>query len=503
MTEAAAATPTPILPYEAAEEMLRRRSARAGLLEFTRYTKPDYQTNWHHDALCRYLDRFVSGEIKRLMVFMPPRHGKSELVSRRLPAYIFGRDPDTSIISCSYGADLASRMNRDVQRIIESPTYRKLFPDTTLFGTNVRTVADGSYLRNSDIFEIVGHTGVYRSAGVGGGITGMGCVYGIIDDPLKNREEASSRTIRETIWEWYTSTFYTRLEKDAQILITMTRWHEGDLAGKVLELAESEGGEKWTIVNFPAVAETPSEDDPRHVGDPLWPEKYDTRRLEAIRTTLGSYQWSALYQQRPTPQEGGMFKRQWFTIIDQAPRDLIKVRRWDLAASLNKGDWTAGLHYGRKDGRFYILDLQHVRESPAGVEALVRQTAQTDGYETMIRMEREPGSSGVNTVDHYARHVLVGYSFLGVPSTGSKEVRAQPVSAAAEAGNVFLVKGPWNLVFLDEVTTFPNGDNDDIVDVLSGAHHDLTQNDGATELTLEHAGGFGPQNKMKIRGGLM
>jgi predicted phage terminase large subunit-like protein len=198
-----------------------------------------------------------------------------------------------------------------------------------------------------------------------------------------------------------------------------------------------------------------------------------------------------------------MFKRQWFTIIDQAPRDLIKVRRWDLAASLNKGDWTAGLHYGRKDGRFYILDLQHVRESPAGVEALVRQTAQTDGYETMIRMEREPGSSGVNTVDHYARHVLVGYSFLGVPSTGSKEVRAQPVSAAAEAGNVFLVKGPWNLVFLDEVTTFPNGDNDDIVDVLSGAHHDLTQNDGATELTLEHAGGFGPQNKMKIRGGLM
>jgi len=184
------------------------------------------------------------------MVFMPPRHGKSELVSRRFPAFALGRDPNTRIIACSYGATLAARLNRDIQRIIDTPGYLSLFPSTRLYGENVRTRAQGTYLRNSDIFEIVGHAGFCASAGVGGAITGMGFDIGIIDDPIKNQEEAESITYRNMVWEWYGSTFYTRAEKDAIILLTMTRWHQDDLAGRLLNDA---GGDKWTVLSFPAL----------------------------------------------------------------------------------------------------------------------------------------------------------------------------------------------------------------------------------------------------------
>ena len=151
-------------------------------------------------------------------------------MSRRLPAYILGLYPNSTIIACSYSADLSSRMNRDVQRIIDDERYHDVFPSTHLFGSNVRATAHGSYLRNSDIFEIVGNHGVYRSAGVGGGITGMGFLYGIIDDPIKSQKEADSATFRELVWEWYTSTFWTRQDKDARILLTLTRWHEDGLS---------------------------------------------------------------------------------------------------------------------------------------------------------------------------------------------------------------------------------------------------------------------------------
>lgn len=214
-----------ITPQIAALELLRRREARRGVLSFTQYTKPDYETNWHHEVLCDHLDKFVSGEIRRLMVFMPQRQGKSELVSRRLPAYVFGRFPRASVMGCSYAADLSSRMNRDVQRIIDSPEYLKVFPGTRLYGKSVRSTSEGSYLRNSDIFEIVDYLGVYRSAGVGGGITGMGFDYGIIDDPVKDPKDAESEVVRESLWEWYTGAFWTRQAPNARILLTMTRWH--------------------------------------------------------------------------------------------------------------------------------------------------------------------------------------------------------------------------------------------------------------------------------------
>lgn len=446
-------------------------------MNFATYTKPDYQVNWHHGVMCSYLDRFIAGDIKRLMVFMPPRHGKSELVSRRLPAYIMGRNPNAQIIACSYSADLAQRMNRDTQRIIDDPAYQRLFPATQLFGANIRTVAKGTYLRNSDIFEIVGHRGAYRSSGVGGGITGMGFDYGIIDDPIKNRAEAESKTYRDNLWEWYTSTFYTRAEKDAAVLVTCTRWHQDDLAGRLLEHAQAEDGEKWEIVDFPAIKET--DDNPtdmREIGDPLWPDKYSRDRMAKIKTVLGPYSWAALYQQKPTPAEGGMFKRAPVEIVDALPTGGQWVRWWDRAASSKTGDYSAGVLMMALDGTYYVADVQRGQWATDERDAVIRQTAALDAQRTSGKCatwgEQEPGSSGLDVARAFVK-LLAGYSVSTEPSTGSKEVRAMPLAAQWNAGNVKLLRGAWNVSYLDEMTAFPFGTNDDQVDGSSGAFSKL------------------------------
>lgn len=416
----------------------------------------------HLSALNSRLMAVADGRSKRLMVFMPPRHGKSEFVSKYFTAWFLGMSPDRRVILTSYEADFAAQWGRRARDLLDE--------QGVLFPHPIRVKGDSSAANRWDIEN---HAGGMTTAGARGPITGKGGHLIVIDDPVKNAEEASSRTLQEKIWDWYQSTLYTRLEPGGALILIMTRWNQRDLAGRILEDTEN-GGEPWEVLNLPAVAEAPDETG-RSAGDALWPERFPCEDLARIQRTIGSYHWAALYQQRPAPQEGGMFKRHWFEIVDDYPRQCRTVRRWDLAASVQKGDWTSGLKLGVHAGVFYVIDLQHVRENPAGVEALVRQTAQNDGVPTLIRMEQEPGSSGVNTIDHYARRVLVGYAFKGVPSTGPKEVRAQPVSAAAEAGNVKLIRGRWNTAFLDEVTMFPNGDHDDIVDVLSGAFTDLSR----------------------------
>ncbi len=250
------------------------------------------------------------------MLFTPSRHGKSETVSRRFPAYALGRDPDAQIIACSYNAGLAADMNRDVQRIIDSEEYQLLFPETRLFGKNIRTIASGSWLRNSDVFEIVGRQGKYIGAGVGCGIVGKGFRYGIIDDPIKSRREAESETYRKHIWDWYISDFYTRRENDdAGILLTVTRWHEDDLAGRLLKQArENPSLPQWTVIRFPAVCEEEDvhPDDPRQVGQALWPRLFDEKALADTRELVGPRDWASMYQQRPSPAEGSVFKKATF-----------------------------------------------------------------------------------------------------------------------------------------------------------------------------------------------
>jgi len=446
-------------------------------MDFTTYTMPEFERSWHHEVMCEYLDAFVRIDITRLIISLPPRHTKSEFVSRRLPALILGQNPDAPIIAASYGADLARRMNRDVQRIMDDAPYRRLFPETTLSGANVRTVAQGSWLRNSDMFEVVEYNGYYRGAGVGGAITGMGMKYGIIDDPIKNRQDANSPTIRQKIWDWYTSTFRTRLAPGGCILVTMTRWHQDDLVGRLLALAASDpDADQWTVLTLPAIAEEPIADyDRREVGEALWPTRFDLAELNKTRVSLGSYDWNSLYMQRPAPPEGGMFKRQWFDIVGAAPRNAQRVRYWDKAGSASKGDYTCGALLAKDtNGTFYIEDIVRGQWSALERETIIKQTAEVDAQRggVVIWQEQEPGSGGLESAQSTTRN-LAGHVVRTERVTGDKETRAMPFAAQCEAMNVKIVRGEWNTAYLNELASFPYGAHDDQIDASSCAFNKL------------------------------
>ncbi|MGV7002491.1 phage terminase large subunit [Priestia megaterium] len=445
--------------------------ARRRLVDFTLYTMPEYEVNWHHERLCEALDKLVSGDIKRLMVFMPPRNGKSELGSRRFPAYVLGKDPDAQIIATSYSADLASRMNRDVQRIIDSPEYQEVFPEVGLNGSNVRTIANGSYLRNSDIFEIVNHKGVYKSSGIGGGITGMGMTYGIIDDPFKNRKEAESQTMRNAVWDWYASTFYTRLEKDARVLIILTRWHEDDLAGRLLKQAQEDPeAEQWTVINYPAIAEDPiDQSDPREEGEPLWPAKYSLDDLKKIKKAVGTYEWSALYQQRPSPSEGNILNRGWWKYYKVKPTDFDElIQSWDCAFKDNDdSDFVVGQVWGRKGADKYLLDQVKDRmDLPATINAVRSLTAKWPRATTKLIEDKANGPAVIQMLKHEVS------GMIAVNPQGGKVARAYAASPEVEAGNVYLPDpsiAPWVHDFVDETAAFPNSTNDDATDCFTQA----------------------------------
>lgn len=457
-------------------EQIKQERARRQLNIFTQYTYPDYQANWHHLKLCEYLERWAFGDIDRLMVFMPPRNGKSELVSRRLPAYILGKEPDANIIACSYGSDLASRMNRDVQRIIDSPEYHALFPETTLNGSNVRTVATGSYLRNSDIFEVVGHKGVYKSSGVGGAITGMGMKYGIIDDPYKNRQDANSTTIRAGVWDWYVSTFYTRLEKGGKVLITLTRWHEDDLAGRLLDIAKKDpSADQWTVLEFPAIAEGELHpEDPRKEGEPLWKWKYPLEELNKIKSTVGSYEWNALFQQRPAPAEGAIFKNEWWKYYDTPPYNPDEyVISWDLTFKDSEtSDYVVGQCWGRVGADFYLID--QVRKQMSFTETLQAVRAFSNKHSMARTILVEDKANGPAVISTLQREIS---GIIPVNPEGGKVSRAQAVTPLIEAGNVWLPRNaPWIGDFISEVSSFPAGKHDDMVDCMTQALNRMANN---------------------------
>jgi predicted phage terminase large subunit-like protein len=450
---------------------------RRDFLAFTKATYPEYQENWHHVYLSKKLEQWAFGDIDRMMVFMPPRSGKSELVSRRLPAYILGREPDAQIIATSYGSDLAQRMNRDVQRIIDTPEYQQLFPYTKLSGTAERQ--DIKHLRNTSIFEVVGHKGAYISAGVGGAITGMGFDYGIIDDPYKNRAEANSETIRRNIWEWFISTFYTRKQGKGKILITMTRWHESDLAGMLLFLQENDPtADKWDIICFPAISET--NDEYRGIGDALWPERFPLADLMKTKSMLGSYDWAALYQQHPSPMEGGYVKRSWFKFYNVIPAKLDEViQSWDLSMTGNhKSDFVVGQVWGRVGADRYLLD--QVRERLDFVETIKVIRTLSDKWPQATLKVIEDKANGPAVVSSL-KHEIAG--IVPFNPQGEKGQRVNAVSPMIEAGNVFLpLKAPWIHDFIEEVITFPNAANDDQVDAMTQALLRFTRNKGILAL---------------------
>lgn len=437
-------------------QAIRREQARRDFRSWLEQVTPVFTWDWQHLAYIRmYLDKVTSGEIKRLMLFVPPRHGKSEQVTIRYPVWRMEREPHLRVIVGAYNQFLANKFARAARRI-------------ALTRLNIRE--DRKAVDDWETEE----GGGYRAVGVGAGITGQGGHIVIIDDPVKSREEANSPTYRERVWDWYTNDLYTRLEPGASIVLIMTRWHTEDLAGRILA---NEGGPEWTVITLPALAE---ESDPlgREVGKALCPERYNETALADIREVVGSRDFSALYQQRPYPAEGALFKRDWFQIVDEYPRGIPMVRFWDMAATLpGRGkdpSYTVGLMMAKgRDNTLYITDVRRTRDTPLNIKRLVRQTAELDGYGVPAAIEHEGGSSGKAVIDDYIRTVLFGYSCYGVYPKGDKVERARPLSAMAEAGNVKLVRGEWNRAFLDEIEAFPFGAHEDQVDAASGAYHEL------------------------------
>ena len=271
--------------------------AQNELVIFSALTNPRYNPAWIHEEIAYQLERVERGEVKRLILCVPPRHGKSELGSISLPAWYLGKHPEREVIVSSYSAELAQDFGYKTRNLVNSEAYQQVFQ------TRLR---DDS---RSKAKWLTQEGGGYTAVGVGGSITGRGANLFIIDDPFKNREEAESRVIRNKVWSWYTSTAYTRLEKDAAVVLILTRWHKDDLAGRLLE-AEKNGGEHWELIKFPAIATR--DEGQRKEGEALWPEKYSLEALKNIKNTVGSYDWTALYQQEPMTSETQEFKQEWF-----------------------------------------------------------------------------------------------------------------------------------------------------------------------------------------------
>lgn len=286
--------------------------AKRHFRDFISYTKRDYEFNWHHDLLCEKMDQFARGKIKRLMVFMPPQHGKSQLTTRHFPAYLLGLKPKTKVVVCSYSATLAQAFNRDIQRIIDDIPYHEVFPQTILSESNVTTNAKGNFLRNADIFETVGHRGFVKTVGVGGSLTGTPIDIGIIDDPFKDREEAMSVRIRDKVYSWFTDVFRTRLHNTSQELIIMTRWDVDDLAGRILRIEND-----WDIVELQAIKERDMPGDPRKTGEALWPARHSLERILAIKET-SPFTFNSLYQQEPKPSTEALVFPEW-DVYDEEP----------------------------------------------------------------------------------------------------------------------------------------------------------------------------------------
>ncbi len=321
------------------QEKRARLAATETLAAFTEYTFPQYRTAEHHRLICEKLEAVERGEIDRLMIFMPPRHGKSELASKRFPAWYLGRNPDKQVITASYNSDLAGDFGRQVRNIVREQRFRNVFPSVTLAedsqaANRWNTSAGGSYV----------------AAGVGTAVTGRGAHLLLIDDPVKDREEAESETRRETVYNWYSSTAYTRLMPGGAVILIQTRWHEDDLAGRLLE-AEAKGGDKWDKLILPAILSN---------GQALWPEWYPIDALNRTKAAIGPRDWSALYQQQPAPDDGTFFLKAWFKRHENPPERCHVYMTSDYAVTEGDGDYTEHAIWGVDGtGRIFQLDWWH------------------------------------------------------------------------------------------------------------------------------------------------
>jgi predicted phage terminase large subunit-like protein len=424
----------------------------------------------HLKLLNEKLLALAEGRIKRLIVTMPPRHGKSELCSRYFPAWYLGKYPDNRVILCSYEASFAASWGGKSRDLLSE--YGE-----DLFGVTVREDA-----QSREDWRIAGHDGGMVTAGVGGAITGRGANLLIIDDPVKNAEEAASKVYRDKTWDWWQSTAYTRLEPGGGVLVIQTRWHEDDLAGRLLkEEADPDDettDEKWEILNLPALAE---DDDAmgRKPGEALWPERWPAEKLERRKRRFGVYFWFALYQQRPMPPGGEIFKRanfrfyetdgQVYRLGDRAVRadDCRRIITVDVAASeKTSADYSAAQVWALTPTYdLVLLDMwRDQSQIPASVEAIIRLSRQWDVTESAV----EKNNAGLAVVQLLRRR---GVAVRALHASKDKVMRSHAAQLRFEAGMVWFPKGEpkWLAVLMEELEAFPKSAHDDTVDTLCWA----------------------------------
>lgn len=422
----------------------------------------------HFQLMQRTLDRVTAGELRRVFFQIAIRHGKTEHNSIGYSTYRLEDDPRFRWLIASYNQRQADKLSREIRKLARA--RKVLISDDRDTASEWETAAGGGC----------------RAVGAGTGVASVNADGIIIDDPIGSRDDAESQAKRDQVWDWITNDLLARCEPHTIVLMSMSRWHKDDPAGRILD---GRAG-NWEFIDLPGRGE-PNDPLGRKVGEPLWPQFRGEEWLDEKRAELGEYGFASLIQGRPRPREGGMFKWAWWDIIDETPAVGRLVRYWDLAGTEPKGgkhdpDYTSGaLECRMSDNRTAIVDVTRFRKSIAQRDAELEQICRDDlqnyrGRQIEWWIETEAGIAGEDRTKELVRRLQArGMTVHTEHPTGSKILRAEPLASAAEAKNVVLVRNDdWNDQFRAQAADFPNGTHDDDIDAASGAYSKLSEPEG-------------------------
>jgi predicted phage terminase large subunit-like protein len=437
-----------------------QEQAQNTFIGFSRYVWPEAIISSHHEIMASAFDRIAAGTLKRLIVNMPPRHTKSEFASYLLPAYIMGKKPDTKIIQATHTGELAVRFGRKVRNLMDLDRYKEVFSGVAL---KADSKAAGRWDTDAG--------GEYFAVGVGGAMTGRGADMLIIDDP-HSEQDAQSALALDNAWEWYTSGPRTRLQPGAAIVIVMTRWGTKDLTARLLKAQSTNNADQWEVIEFPAVFDEGEENERA-----LWPSFWKLEELRAVRASMSLQKWNAMYQQRPTADEGAILKREWWKLWehDHLPDVEYIIQSYDTAYSKKEtADYsvitTWGVFFPTEDSGPNIM-LMDVRKGRWDFPDLKRQAKEQYDYWQPDNVLIEAKATGTTLQQELRRMGIpvTMYSPGGRRAGQDKVSRANSVAPILESGMVWATDDDWAQDLIEECAAFPNGDNDDQVDSTTQA----------------------------------